>query len=155
MCTPRPVSPLSTAGSVATSVLPSPVAISAIVPSWSTMPPMSWTSKCRMPSRRRPISRTMAKTSGRISSSSVPSWIFCLQRVRALAESLVRPAADLGLQRVDGGDAGPHPLDVALVLRSEDLAENQIDHDGPIVLPGASRAGGEPGLAGAHFPAPG
>ena len=74
------------------------------------------------------------------------------QLVRALAESLVRPASDLGLQRVDGGHPGPHPLDVALVLGPEDLAEDEIDHDGPIVLPGASRAGGEPDLAGAHFP---
>src|SRR5215470_9253844 len=77
MWTPRPVRPFSTAGRVATSVLPSPVAISAILPSWSTIPPMSWTSKCRMPRRRRPISRTIAKTSGRISSRSVPPWIFC------------------------------------------------------------------------------
>src|SRR5438105_2031589 len=48
MWTPRPVSPLRYAGSVATSVLPSPVAISAILPSWSTMPPMSCTSQCRI-----------------------------------------------------------------------------------------------------------
>ena len=34
--------------SVATSVLPSPVFISAILPLCRTAPPMSWTSKCRM-----------------------------------------------------------------------------------------------------------
>src|SRR5438093_6606368 len=73
MWTPLPVSPLSTEGRVATSVFPSPVAISAIFPAWSTMPPMSWTSKWRMASRRRPASRTRAKVSGRTSSSSMPS----------------------------------------------------------------------------------
>src|SRR5882724_10909185 len=73
MWTPRPVSAFRYAGSVATSVLPSPVAISAIVPSWSTMPPISWTSKCRMPTVRRAASRQTAKASGRTSSSGSPS----------------------------------------------------------------------------------
>jgi hypothetical protein len=58
---------------VAVSVLPSPVFISAIDPAWSTMPPMSWTSKWRIPSERLPASRTIAKTSGRISSRML-SW---------------------------------------------------------------------------------
>ena len=57
------------------------------------------------------------------------------QLVGAPAEGLLRPAADLGLEGVDGGDAGTHALDVALVLGPEDLAEDQIDHDGLIVLP--------------------
>src|SRR5881628_688195 len=69
MWTPRPVRPFRYAGSVATSVLPSPVAISAIVPSWSTMPPISWTSKWRIPTVRRAASRHTAKASGRTSSS--------------------------------------------------------------------------------------
>src|SRR2546421_156338 len=73
MCTPLPVSALRYAGSVATSVLPSPVAISAIVPSCSTMPPMSWTSKCRMLSVRRAASRHTAKASGSTSSTPSPS----------------------------------------------------------------------------------
>src|SRR5436309_4236269 len=73
MCTPLPVSALRYAGSVATRVLPSPVAISAIVPSCSTMPPISWTSKCRMLSARHAASRHTANASGSTSSSSAPS----------------------------------------------------------------------------------
>jgi peptidyl-prolyl cis-trans isomerase C len=55
-------------GSVATSVLPSPVFISAIAPSCSTMPPISWTSKWRWPSVRLAASRTVAKAGTRRSS---------------------------------------------------------------------------------------
>ena len=50
-------------GSVATSVLPSPVFISAILPWWSTMPPTNWQSKCLMPSTLRDASRTVANAS--------------------------------------------------------------------------------------------
>ena len=62
MCTPRPVSAFRYAGSVATRVLPSPVAISAIVPSCSTMPPMSCTSKWRI--RTRATRRLAARGEG-------------------------------------------------------------------------------------------
>ncbi len=70
MCTPRPVSAFSTAGSVATSVLPSPVFISAILPSFRTMPPINCTSKWRMPSFRRPASRTKANAGTSAGSSA-------------------------------------------------------------------------------------
>src|SRR6267143_1554126 len=73
MWTPLPRRALRYAGSVATSVLPSPVAISAIFPSCRTMPPMSCTSKCRMPTERRAASRQTAKASGSTSSISAPS----------------------------------------------------------------------------------
>src|SRR5438132_7190286 len=73
MWTPRPVRPLRYAGSVATSVLPSPVAISAILPSWRTMPPISWTSKGRMPTLRRAASRATAKASGSSASTDSPA----------------------------------------------------------------------------------
>src|SRR5215510_2976127 len=73
MCTPLPVRALRYAGSVATSVLPSPVAISAIFPAWSTMPPISCTSKCRMATVRRAASRHTANASGRTSSIGSPS----------------------------------------------------------------------------------
>ena len=63
---------MSAQGSVATSVLPSPVFISAILPPWSTAPPMSCTSKWRMPSARTLASRTAAKTSGSSSSRGRP-----------------------------------------------------------------------------------
>src|SRR5688572_1260847 len=74
MCTPLPASALRYAGSVATSVLPSPVFISAILPRCSTIPPISCTSKCRMLSVRRPASRTTEKASGSRSSSVCPCW---------------------------------------------------------------------------------
>ena len=47
-CTPSPVRAFRYAGSVATSVLPSPVRISAILPWCRVMPPMSCTSKWRI-----------------------------------------------------------------------------------------------------------
>ena len=71
-CTPRPVSALRYAGSVETSVLPSPVFISAIQPKCSAAPPMTWTSKWRWPSTRRAASRTVANASGSRSSRSSP-----------------------------------------------------------------------------------
>src|SRR5919198_1837796 len=89
MWTPLPVSALRYAGSVATSVLPSPVAISAIVPLCSTMPPMSWTSKCRMLSVRRAASRHTANASGSTSSSSSPST----SRLRSSSVLLRRAAS--------------------------------------------------------------
>ena len=62
------------------SVLPSPVFISAILPSWRTVAPMSWTSKRRMPSVRFMASRVIAKTSGRTSSSAF--WRRAFSRLR-------------------------------------------------------------------------
>src|SRR6266571_2015998 len=107
MWTPRPVRPFRYAGSVATSVLPSPVAISAIVPSWSTMPPISWTSKWRIPTVRRAASRHTAKASGR-TSSSVPS-----RSIRFL-----------------------NSFDFALVLGPEDLFQQDVYHD-VLIIQGA------------------
>src|SRR5213080_4173127 len=63
MWTPRPVRPLRYAGSVATSVLPS----------WRTMPPISWTSKGRMPTVRRAASRATANASGSSASTDSPA----------------------------------------------------------------------------------
>src|SRR3954468_4905988 len=57
---------------VATKVLPSPVFISAMSPSWRTMPPISCTSKRRTPIVRLKASRTAAKLSKRSSSSDSP-----------------------------------------------------------------------------------
>src|SRR5262245_29120132 len=94
MWTPRPVRAFRYAGSVATSVLPSPVAISAIVPSCSTMPPISWTSKCRMPTVRRAASRQTAKASGRTSSSSSPPSIRFLNS----SDFARRPASSSGVR---------------------------------------------------------
>src|SRR5215207_6487255 len=54
---------------VAARVLPSPVFISAILPSCKTIPPITCTSKGRMPKVRLDASRTTAKASGKMSSS--------------------------------------------------------------------------------------
>src|SRR5829696_746247 len=72
MWTPSPPRALSTAASVAVSVLPSPVFISAIEPSWSAIPPMSCTSKWRWPSPRLAASRVRANDSARRSSRDSP-----------------------------------------------------------------------------------
>ena len=58
---------------MATSVLPSPVFISAILPECSTMPPIICTSKWRMSTARLPASRTTAKASGSSSFSASAS----------------------------------------------------------------------------------
>ena len=73
MCTPSPPRALRQAASVATRVLPSPVRISAMRPSWSTSPPMSCTSKWRISSARRPASRTAANASGIRASNGSPA----------------------------------------------------------------------------------
>ena len=80
---PRPARAFRYNGMVATRVFPSPVAISAILPWWSTMAPISCTSYGTMsqfillpvttisvPRRRRHASRTVANASGRISSKT-------------------------------------------------------------------------------------
>src|ERR671917_297038 len=76
---------------VAASVFPSPVFISAILPSCSTMPPMTCTSKGRIPKVRLEVSLTTAKASGRMPSRVSPfsslsrnSSVFAL---RAASES--------------------------------------------------------------------
>jgi hypothetical protein len=69
----REVRALRTIGSVAVRVLPSPVFISAIEPSCSTMPPISWTSKWRCPSVRLATSRVIAKDSKSSSPSDSPA----------------------------------------------------------------------------------
>ena len=88
--TPRPDIALRMAASGATSVLPSPVRISAILPWWRTAAPISWTSKWRIPSVRFIASRVIAKTSGRTSSSAFWSAL-----VLALAAVLLQLAAAL------------------------------------------------------------
>ena len=65
-------------GRVATRVFPSPVFISAILPWWRTTPPISWTSKWRIPVVRREASRTTANASGRMSSRVAPWPSFSL-----------------------------------------------------------------------------
>src|SRR6266446_6006896 len=98
MCTPLPERALRYAGSVATSVLPSPVAISAILPSCRTIPPMSCTSKWRMPSERRAASRQTANASGSTSSISAPP-------ARRLRSSSVRERRAASSRACTGGSS--------------------------------------------------
>ena len=88
------------------SVLPSPVRISAIEPSLSTMPPMSCTSKWRMVIRRLPTSRVSAKDSGSASSIERPSFLDALAQLgELLLELVVLEQLELRLPRVDAFDA--------------------------------------------------
>src|SRR5436309_2468622 len=84
-------------GRVEVSVLPSPVAISAMRPWWRTMPPIICTSKCRWPSVRRAASRTTANASGRMSSSVSPfarrSRNSAVRARRASSDSAFVPAS--------------------------------------------------------------
>src|SRR5918998_3358479 len=73
MWAPLPPRALRYTGMVAASVLPSPVFISAILPSCSTMPPMTCTSKGRIPRVRFDTSRTTVKASGRMPSRVSPA----------------------------------------------------------------------------------
>src|SRR6266498_3959749 len=73
MCTPSPARAFRYAGMVATRVFPSPVFISAMLPSCRTIAPITWTSKCRWPIVRRAASRTEANTSGSRSSRLSPA----------------------------------------------------------------------------------
>src|SRR4028118_2235314 len=73
---------------VAARVFPSPVFISEILPSCSTMPPMTCTSKGRMPKTRLEVSRTTANASRSMSSSvSLPSSLSRNSSVFALNSS--------------------------------------------------------------------
>ena len=111
-CTPLPASALSTTASVPVSVLPSPVRISAIAPPCSTMPPIIWTSKWRMPMRRRETSRTTANVSSQQVVERLAVAGALAQAVGLRAQLLVVQQLELRLPRVDGVDA----LRVALEL---------------------------------------
>ena len=93
--------PLRYIGIVATSVLPSPVFISAMSPSWRTMPPSTWTSKGRMPSARLAASRATANASNSRSSSSSPFVVALAELGRLGAQLLVAQGGDVRLQLGD------------------------------------------------------
>ena len=113
---------------MATSVLPSPVFISAILPLCSTMPPISCTSKCRMFSTRRP---GLAHDGKRLDQQVVERLAVgdALPELRGLvAELLVGERLDLRLERADLRDARVEALELALVLGADDLGEELTDH---------------------------
>ena len=98
-------------------VLPSPVFISAMLPPWSTMPPISCTSKWRMPIVRLPTSRTIAKSraGGRRATRRARALA---QAGEPLAQLLVALELELGLVVADARD----PLLVlAKLLRLADV----------------------------------
>ena len=98
---------MRTAASVGTRVLPSPVFISAILPWWRTTPPISWTSKWRIPRVRCIASRAAAKTSGRTSSRalSTSATVASCRLFAELAAALgVEALGLLGGQRLLVGD---------------------------------------------------
>ena len=70
--TPFPAKAFKYAGRDATKVLPSPVLISAILPWWTTIPPISWTLKCFIPKTLHEASLQTANASGNISSKVSP-----------------------------------------------------------------------------------
>ena len=104
MWTPRPASELRIAASGATRVLPSPVFISEILPWWRTTPPISWTSKWRMPSVRCIASRVIAKTSaGDVVEGRLDLGVLPLAAVlRELAAALEVGVVELVLGRLLG-----------------------------------------------------
>ena len=127
---------------VATSVLPSPVFISAILPWWSTMPPISWTSKGRMPEGAH---GGLARHGERLVEQLVQGGragllqvllVDALERLREAlpelgglaAQRVVGERLDRRLERVDALHPRQELLDVALVLRAEDLGEKAVDH---------------------------
>ena len=69
------------------------------------MPPISWTSKWRMPIVRRPASRVIAKHSGSRSSSDSPASRALAQLGELRLELVVVEQLQLGLEAVDGLDA--------------------------------------------------
>ena len=86
---------------MATSVLPSPVRISAILPLCSTMPPISWTSKWRMPSARLPASRTDGEGLGQQGVERLAVGDALLELVGLGAQLVVGQRRDRRLERVD------------------------------------------------------
>ena len=120
-----PASALSATASVAVSVLPSPVFISAIAPPCSTMPPISWTSKWRIPIVRREVSRTTAKVSGSRSSSDSPLRGALAQRVGLRAQLVVVEQLELGLPLVDALDALGVLLELLAFAEPEGAVEDR------------------------------
>ena len=108
---------------VATSVFPSPVFISAILPRCSTIPPTSCTSKCRHGEHAPP---RLAHHREGIDQQIVElgTLIAPLAKLRRLrAEIFVRERADIVLALPDGRDKRLNAFEVALVLGAEDLGQ--------------------------------
>src|ERR671914_592632 len=109
---------------VAASVLPSPVFISAILPSCSAMPPMICTSKGRIPKVLLEVSRTTANASGRMSSRVSPfartNYLIGLLFSSRLYEPVVSVTATVYHIYVAGIGAGKDAEVVVQKLHLED-----------------------------------
>jgi hypothetical protein len=57
-----------------------------------------------------------------------------LQSGRLARERIIGELPHPGLEGVDAGDAGPGALELALVLRPEDLLQRPLDHDVPVPM---------------------
>ena len=113
---------------MATSVLPSPVFISAIFPWWSTAPPISWTSKCRMfedaPAR-------LAYDGKGFRQQIVERLAFrepLAEFGRSSREAPRRNAPDCGFERADLAHDRAQTLQFSVVLGADDLGEEGLDH---------------------------
>ena len=127
-CRPLPGSEFSTTASVAVSVLPSPVRISAIAPECRTIPPMSCTSKWRMPISRLPVSRTIANVSGQQVVELRAVARLLAQRVHPLAQLVAGLELELGLEVVDARDALLELLELLGFAQTKGTVEDR--HDG-------------------------
>ena len=108
---------------MATNVFPSPVFISAMSPSWRTMPPISWTSK--MPLVGLALAR-LAHGGERLEEEVVERLAVLeplpeLDRLRG--ELVVGELLEVGLERRDVGRLLGEPLDPPALADAQDLLE--------------------------------
>ena len=109
---------------MATSVLPSPVFISAMMPSLSTMPPTSCTSKWRRPIERLAASRQAAKASGQQVVEVLAGFEPGAELGRLARELGVAERLHLGLERVDRLDARVVLAQLAALAQGEELGQD-------------------------------
>ena len=96
------------------------------------MPPISWTSKWRIPSVRFIASRAIAKTSGRTSSRA--AWSAACSRLRRAFASSRRRSRSGWVQLVLGRLAGDGGLVDLLADRGEALADLVVGQGGDLGL---------------------
>ena len=147
-----PGSEFSTTGSVAVSVLPSPVRISAIAPECRTMPPMSCTSKWRMPIC---ALAGLADDRERLGQQVVELRAVArllAQRVHPLAQLVVGLELELGLEVVDASDALLELLELLGFAQTQGTVEERHDAEGTNAAGLARRVGGR-GWAALRRPA--
>ncbi len=88
---------------------------------------MSWTSKCRMLSVRRPASRTTANASGSRSSSVSPAASRSRNSAVLRAELFVGKRLNLRFFGVDFRDERLDALQLAVVCRADNFCKECVD----------------------------